>query len=58
MVQNELKNMGAKFFFEFFFKKPEILGKNWPKWPKSEFFDLDFSDTKNGRGNKFQEHLQ
>ena len=57
VVRNELKNTGAKIFSKFFFKKPEILGKNRPKWQKSEFFDLDFSDTKNGRGNKFQEHL-
>ena len=51
------KKYRSELFLKNFSKISEILGKNRPKWQKSDFFDLDFSGTKNGRGNKFQEHL-
>ena len=51
------KKYRSELFLKIFSKISEILGKNRPKWQKSDFFDLDFSGTKNGRGNKFQEHL-
>ena len=51
------KNNWRDLVSEFFFQKKEILVKNRPKSSKMEFFDLDFSGTKNGQGKKFQEHL-
>ena len=57
VVRNALKITGATLFRKFVSKKTEILVQNRPKSAKMEFFDLDFSDTKNGQGKKFQEHL-
>ena len=51
------KNNWRDLVSEFFSKKNQILVQNRPKSSKMEFFDLDFSDTKNGQGKKFQEQL-